>query len=160
MAIDFSNLSLDQLKRAVILKEQIVALGNELAVILGTSNPALVSGKRFLSEATKARMRAAHQARWAKLKGVKAPATPEVVKRGPGRPKGTKNKVNPEGRANLIAAQKATGAKIKTEKAAPNIAAQLISKLAVKPKRKISAEARRRMVEGGKARWAKAKAGK
>ena len=160
MAIDISNLSLDQLKRAVTLKEQIVALGNELAVILGTSNPALVSGKRFLSEATKAKMRAAHQARWAKIKGIKAPATPEVPKRGPGRPKGTKNKVSLDGRANLIATQKATGTKIKAEKAAPTIAATLISKLVEKPKRKISAEARRRMVEGGKARWAKAKAGK
>ena len=69
MSTDFSNLSLDQLKRAVTLKEQIVALGNELAVILGTSNPALVSGKRFLSEATKAKMRAAPPSEMGEIEG-------------------------------------------------------------------------------------------
>ena len=138
MTIDISNLSLDQLKRAVSIKEQIEALGNELAGILGTAptssaTPSATPGKRFLSEATKAKMRAAHQARWAKLKGVKSAAVP---KKGPGKPK---FRLSEATKAKMRAAHQARWAKIKGVKvqAAPKQAP-----VPAKPKGKVSAAGR------------------
>ena len=113
MQIDLSTLSLDQLKRAVALKEQIAALESELAGVLGASKPAAVAapapGKRSLSDATKAKMRAAHQARWAKIRAAKGTPAPAKIA-----PKAqAKRKMSAAGRARLVAAVKARWAKVK-----------------------------------------------
>ena len=113
MTIDLSILSLDQLKRAVALKEQIAALESELAGVLSAPKPVAVAapapGKRSLSEATKAKMRAAHQARWAKIRAAKGgPKTAPTALKAP-----AKRKMSAAGRARLVAAVKARWAKAK-----------------------------------------------
>lgn len=69
-------------------------------------------GRRQFSEATKAKMRAAQQARWAKLKGNTTPA--------PAAPK-KKRKMSAEGRAAIVAAAKARWAKVKAQPAAKEV---------------------------------------
>ena len=78
--------------------------------------PAAVTpvGKRTFSAATKAKMRVAQQARWAKLKpksgAAPAPAAAPA-------PKQKKRAMSAQGRANIIAAVKARWAKAKALKA-------------------------------------------
>lgn len=69
------------------------------------SAPASPGGRRKFSEATKAKMRAAQQARWAKVKGKAGKAAANA-------PKG-KRKMSAEGRAAIAAAAKARWAKVK-----------------------------------------------
>jgi hypothetical protein len=78
---------IDQLKQAVIVAEEIQKLEAQLTAVLnGSSAPAPAKspaekgrkGKRKMSPATIAKMKAAQQARWAKKKGstlTPAPAT-------------------------------------------------------------------------------------
>ena len=112
MAIDISTLSLAQLKRAVALKEQIVALESELAGLLGAPQPAAAPvgpGKRTMSAATRANMAAAHQARWAKIRATQgAPKAASAVPKAP-----AQQKMSAAGRARLIASVQARGAKVK-----------------------------------------------
>ncbi len=69
--------------------------------------PAVIGGKRKFSEATKAKMRAAQQARWAKIKGKgEKPATTAPKK---------KRKMSAAGRAAIAAAAKARWAKAKAD---------------------------------------------
>ena len=66
MTIDISTLSLDQLKRAVALKEQIAALESQLAGLLGGAKATVTApapGKRSLSAATRAKMAAGRPGR-------------------------------------------------------------------------------------------------
>ena len=83
-----------------------------------------------------------------------AKATPAPVKK--------KGGMSAEGRARIVAAQKARWAKIKDEKApvAPKAPANAKAEAPVKKKRNISPEARAKMAAAAKARWADAKAGK
>lgn len=87
-------------------KARIEARLSEITKVLGQGTspvpPAPAGGKRKLSEATKAKMRAAHQARWAKIKGKAAPAAA---------PK--KRKMSAAGRAAIAAAARARWAKAK-----------------------------------------------
>lgn len=108
-------LSIDQLKRALAIEEQIAALREELRTVLGnpsfkqSSNSVATKpggkdarrGKR--SAATRAKMAAAQKARWAKSKSESTvPA------------KGRKKRVlSPEARARIVAAQKKRWAAIK-----------------------------------------------
>ena len=80
------------------------------------SSPATTTtpGKRTLSEATKAKMRAAHQARWAKLR-AKSGAAPTPVA-APSAPK-KKRKISPEAKARMIAGAKKRWAKVNAAKA-------------------------------------------
>ena len=74
---------------------------------LGSPTPA--PGKRSLSEATKAKMRSAHQAQWAKIRAAKgAPAPAKTAPKAP-----AKRKMSAAGRARLVAAVKARWAKVK-----------------------------------------------
>ena len=84
-------------------------------VVAAAPSPATTTtpGKRTLREATKAKMRAAHQARWAKVR-AKSGAVPAPVA-APAAPK--KRKLSAQGRANIIAATKARWAKVKALKA-------------------------------------------
>ena len=74
-----------------------------------------IPGKRTMSEATKAKMRAAHQARWAKIKGKAAGTTAPPAPSAPAPKK--KRKMSEAGRAAIKAAQKARWAKTNAAKA-------------------------------------------
>jgi hypothetical protein len=106
-----ASLSVQQLKRAVQIKQQIEALDLELAQILDAkpSAPAPVRPrrKRTMSAAAKAKIAAAQKARWAKRRNAAAPKNPA--------PKKTR-RLSPEGRANIVAATKARWAKIRAAK--------------------------------------------
>jgi hypothetical protein len=69
------NLSVQQLRRAAAIKEQIQSLENELRRIFGSSTtPVAVAApkkRRKMSAAGRARISAAAKARWAKVKAAK-----------------------------------------------------------------------------------------
>jgi hypothetical protein len=67
------QLSLDQLKAAVRIKEKLETLAARLSRVLGADHaPAAVRHKRHkMSAAGRAAIRAAQKARWAKVKGKK-----------------------------------------------------------------------------------------
>ena len=64
-----SNISVDQLKRAVAVREQIESLERELAAILGEPGGNGRRGRRTMSASARAKIAAAQRARWAKQKG-------------------------------------------------------------------------------------------
>jgi hypothetical protein len=106
------NLTPAQLRHAADLKEKIEALQNELDHLHGASGAAassMASGKRKISAAGIARIRAAQKARWAKVKGASGDAKP--AKRGP-------RKMSPSARARIAAAARARWAKVRAEKGA------------------------------------------
>ncbi len=102
-----ANLSVQQLQRAITLKEKIDALERELSRVLGgAAAPAPAKAARRkpkISAAGRARIAAAQRARWAKLKG-KASAKPARV---------AKRKLSAAGRARIAAAARARWAKAK-----------------------------------------------
>jgi hypothetical protein len=73
------DLTVNQLKRAVAIKEQIEDLNKELRSILGVSakSGAAPKKKRAMSAAAKRNIAAAQKTRWAKVQGAK-PATRSV----------------------------------------------------------------------------------
>ena len=154
--------TIDQLKRAVTVSEQIQKLEAELASILGNTSkvsaasPARVAvapklpAKRVVSAVVRAKMAAAQKARWAPKAGAAPTAAPQPKK---------KKGLSDEGRARLAALMKARWAARKNGAAAPNSAAKssAAAKPAKKKKRNISPEARAKMAEAAKRRWAKLK---
>ena len=72
-------------------------------------------GRRKFSEASKAKMRAAQQARWAKVKGTATPGDDATSTLAPKKRK--KTKMSAAGKAAIVAAQKARWAKINAAKA-------------------------------------------
>lgn len=119
-----STPSIAELKQAVTIAEQIEKLQAELASIVGGSSsvasapkaasvsPTGKKGKRTLSPATIAKMKAAQQARWAKKKGAAVVSAVETAVEGAVKSttklaKKTKGKLSPEGRARIVAALKA-----------------------------------------------------
>ena len=105
------NLTPAQLRHAADLKEKIDALQEELNRLQGgapaASSAGATGGKRKISAAGIARIRAAQLKRWAKAKGKSAPA--KSGKRGP-------KKMSAAGRARIAAAQKARWAKFHASK--------------------------------------------
>lgn len=96
-----SNISVDQLKRAVAVREQIEELERELSQILGESSSSPVNGhrgRRTMSASARAKIAAAQRARWAKQKAGG----------GTGR-----RKMSPAARAKIAAAARARWAKAK-----------------------------------------------
>ena len=89
------------------------ALGESTATATPTPTPAATTGKRVISAATKAKMRASQQARCANkrkpnaMTAVKPAAAPKK-----------KGKLSAQGLANIKAAQKARWAKVHAAKAA------------------------------------------
>ena len=137
--MNITSLSPKQLRKAADIQERIQSLQEELGQLLGgeVSTPAPsheVPKKRKFSAAAKARMRAAQQARWAKIRGT-SPSVKPVKK--------AKRKMSAEGLANIRAG------------VAKRMAAQ--GKPVQKPKRKFSAAGRAALSAAAKARWAKAK---
>ena len=88
-----ANLSLQQLKQAVVLREKIEVLENELSLIIGGKSPGVkkpTSPRRGrMSPAARAKISAAMKARWAKRTGKKTmsrPAAANAKRRFPGAP--------------------------------------------------------------------------
>ena len=121
-----STPSISQLKRAVDLAERIKTLEAELAGILGNSAPAASPvtagakpGRRGRKKRSKitaeglANIKAAQQARWARVRGLKG-AAPAAEKAAPknGRRKGRRT-VSPAARERMAAAAKLRWSKIK-----------------------------------------------
>jgi len=122
------SISVQSLRKAVQLAEQIESLESQLASILG--GVATASGaaqtiaavqaiaapkagrrkKPHFSAAARARIAAAQKARWAKVKagGTAKPAVGKAAKKG---------KMSAAGRAKIVKAQKARWAKVKAAKA-------------------------------------------
>jgi len=98
------NVSVEQLRRIISLKEQIEDLSNQLAGILGNgaAGPEVAQGKRKMSAAARARIAAAQKARWAKVKAASGTAAPKK-----------RRKTNAAWRAKLAAAARARWAKAK-----------------------------------------------
>ena len=88
-----ANLSLQQLKQAVIIREKIEVLESELSQIIGSGSPGVKKAatvrKGRMSAAARAKISAAMKARWAKRKGKKRISKPAPAKakwRSPGAP--------------------------------------------------------------------------
>lgn len=118
--------TLAQWQRGLAIAEQIAALEKELAGILGNQ------------------------------------AASPVAKAAPAPVKPKKGKMSAEGRARIVAAQKARWAKIKGAKApaASNAPATAKAEAPAKKRRKMSPEVKAKLAAAMKARWAAAKAGK
>jgi hypothetical protein len=138
------NATPTQLRKAADIQEQILELQEELGQILGgeASTPAqTIEAPRTykFSAAARAKMRAAQQARWAKIKGT----APEVEPA----PAAKKRKMSAEGLANIRAG------------VAKRMAAQgktLAAKPVKKARKKISAAGLANIRAAQRARWAKA----
>jgi hypothetical protein len=103
--MSINNLSIQQLRTAVDLKEKIEALETQLATLLGSGVPSPVQAvknvrRKGMSAAGKARIAAAQKLRWAKIKAAKP------VKKG-------KPKMSAAAKAKISAAAKARWAKAK-----------------------------------------------
>ena len=160
-----STPKLAQLHQALSIAEKIESLNSELASLVGggstiaslieaASTPVVKLGKRTMSAATKAKMRAAQQARWVmKRSGSLVNSVVNTEKRLVKKVKGT---MSAAGRARIVAAQKARWAKIKgavvdTAEAAVALVTPTGKK---KAKRRISPETRAKMAAAAKKRWA------
>jgi hypothetical protein len=137
--MNITTLSPTQLRKAADIQEKIQSLQEELGQLLGgdvstPAQPTEAPKKHKFSAYTRAKMRAAQKARWAKIKGT-APSAKPVKK--------AKRKMSAEGLANIRAG------------VAKRMAAQ--GKPVQKPKRKFSAAGRAALSAAAKARWAKAK---
>jgi hypothetical protein len=105
------NLSVQQLRQAANLKEQIEALEKKLSQVLGSPaksvavkpTPSAPKKKGGMSAAGKAKIAAAQKLRWAKIKAVKT-AKPE---------KKARKKMSASAKAKLSALAKARWAKVK-----------------------------------------------
>ncbi len=102
--MNFSDLTINQLKRAAAIKEQIETLNKKLRSILGTSakSGAAPKRKRTMSASVKKKIAAAQKARWAKVQSVK-PATRSVKPAA----KAKKKTMSPAAKAKLSAKLKA-----------------------------------------------------
>ena len=113
--MSITNLSIEQLKQAISIKEEIAALEQKLASLTGAKELAVIlpkaaveapapakRGRKTMSPEAKAKIAAAATARWAKIKGT----APTAVKSAKAESK-AKRVMSPEGRARIIAAVKA-----------------------------------------------------
>lgn len=111
----FHDLTTTQLKQAVQIREQIDSLQAKLDAVLGGSSPTPTKAKRTMSAATKKKMAAAQQARYAKLK--EAPSKTVSKKTAPTKSAPKKREFSPETKAKLAAAMKARWAAKKKDAA-------------------------------------------
>jgi len=125
--MSITSLSVQQLRQAANLKEQIAGLEKQLSQVLGattqTTAPATAKApkKGGMSAAGKARIVAAQKARWAKIKAAKPaapavkPAVKAVVAKSAPAPK-KKFTMSAAAKAKISAAAKARWAKVKAAK--------------------------------------------
>ena len=162
-----STPSIDQLKRAMAIAEDIQALEAEMAALFGQSPvsksavqssaaPKKSGGKSKISAAGRARIAAAQRARWAKAKAGKPAAKPVAKKGG----------LTAAGRARLAASMKARWAARKhgapaptAKKAKTTAAAKPVPAKPAKKTRKLTPEGRAKLAAMMKARWAARKQG-
>jgi hypothetical protein len=106
---NLENLSVEQLRKAVAIKEQIEQLQSELnSLVEGDGSPPARDGRRRrMSASARARIAAAQRARWARVKGRANGNAALVTKEKP------KRRVSPATRARLSAMAKARWAKAK-----------------------------------------------
>jgi hypothetical protein len=104
-------LSVQQLKRALEIKQAIADLEKELGQLLGeeptAARPAQRSRKRKMSAAARARISVAQTARWAERKKAATPGKAPPKKKGG---------ISAAGRARIIAGTKARWARYNAEK--------------------------------------------
>ncbi len=118
MTNTLSNVSVQQLKRALQIKEQIAALENEANRILGSrttttiSRPQASRKKGGMSAAARAKISASAKARWAKIKAGNL--KPVSAKASPAKKRST---VSAATREKISQAAKERWAKIKAAKA-------------------------------------------
>jgi hypothetical protein len=109
--ISLSNLSVQQLKRAVVIRENIEKLEKELSSILGETAPAKPARgrgkKRVMSPEARARIAAAQRARWAKRKRLAASPPKQAVHR---------RKMSNAAKARIAAGARARWARIRAAK--------------------------------------------
>lgn len=104
--MNITDLSVEQLRKAAGIKEQIAKLEQELEAVLGGKSGAVTKAKSGgMSPAARAKISAAVKARWAKVKSNQKPAKPSG-----------KKTMSPAARAKIAAAAKARWAKIKAAK--------------------------------------------
>ena len=146
------NLSVQQLRQAANLKEQIENLHKQLAAISSSTGVSasvkfVKPAKRKMSAGHIAKIRAAQKLRWSKFRAGKSAAKPGAAPKK----KGT---ISAAGIARIKAAQKARWAAIKAAKAKP------VAKPVKKARKKftMSAAAKAKLSALAKARWAKVKA--
>jgi hypothetical protein len=115
--VSFWDHPIEKLEEALHLKKQIHALQSKLSSLFGSDDdssangktpaapvanaPKQRGGKRVFSAATRAKMAASQQARYAQLRGSSAAP---AAKAAPGK---KKRNLSPEGRARIVAALKA-----------------------------------------------------
>jgi hypothetical protein len=149
-----ANISVQQLRRALAIREEIEKLQAELVQLSGAPAPAatgtVLKRRGAISAAGRAKVAAAQRARWAKIKALKAGQAAVVAV------KAKRGVMSAAGRARIIAAQKARWAKFRAAKK-PAVAAGAPAKA---KKGKLSAAGRARIVAAQKARWAEVKAAK
>jgi len=106
-----AKLSIQQLKRALKIKQEIKALEQELAQVIGAESsvpiPVRTKKKRTMSAAAKAKIAAAQKARWAERKMAVVPQKPAAK---------AKRRLSSQGRARIMAATKARWARYNAEK--------------------------------------------
>jgi hypothetical protein len=114
--VDLSNLSVEQLRRALQLKEQISHLERELTILSGSPVKAaakLMSTPRStLTEAGRARIVAAQRRRWARERALKAAPQPIATESGS---MSTRRNLTPEARAKMAAASRERWARVRAE---------------------------------------------
>lgn len=138
-----TSLSPKALRRAADIRERIDALQQELNRLLGgsgaTGMQATPSGRRF-SAASRAKMRRAQKARWARVKQAQGGSGAAAQPRSQARfERGAGNRASAAGRL---------GRRVTVVRAQPE----------QKAKRRFSAAGRARLAAAAKARWAKVKA--
>jgi hypothetical protein len=75
------DLTINQLKRAVVIKEQLSKLGDELRSIFdGAKGAITASNTRTMSASAKKKIAAAQKARWAKLRRAKSTRSAKPAK--------------------------------------------------------------------------------
>ena len=138
------------------LNEICQVLGQDVSAPAASPAPTVptttTKGKRTFSAATRAKMKASQQARWAKKKGQ---AGGKALDAAPS-PRKAKRTMSEATKAKMRAAHQARWAKLKGKTASSPAPAPA----AKKTKRVISPEAKARMIAGAKKRWAKVNAAK
>ncbi len=115
-----ATLSIDQLKRAIVIQENIDKLEAELRAVLSSVAssaatvqafpvPKPVKKKRKMSAAGRANIIAAQKTRWDKINGAKAAAPGQHTPAPKAAKKKAKRNISPEARAKMAAAAKALG---------------------------------------------------
>jgi hypothetical protein len=148
------NLSVQQLRQALAIRERMETLEREFSKLLGTTAAAAPAGtglrgrrRRVMSAAGRAALRAAARARWARVKASKTTVLP-ASRRGGGR-----KAISAAGRARIAAAARARWARIKAA------GGRTLGDIG-RRRRTLSPAARARIAAATRARWAKLKASK